>query len=121
MGAAISGLLVAGGSNETRGMMSTETSVGDLPENCVALILSRLEPTEICALARVNPTFRRASSSDAVWDSKLPHNYHSLLNNLLFPHHNTTAPNFFNSKKQIFATLCRPTRFGGGYKVRKPT
>nr|GMC61961.1 F-box protein PP2-A13-like [Ipomoea batatas] len=107
MGAGISGMMGDGCSR------SSETSIGELPENCVALILSRLEATQICGLAAVNPTFRRASSSDAVWDSKLPHNYHFLLNNLFA--HNTISPNF-NSKKQIFATLSRPTRFGGGYK-----
>ncbi|RWW05436.1 hypothetical protein GW17_00031289 [Ensete ventricosum] len=47
---------------------SCRTGLGDLPESCVAGILERLDPPEICRLARLCHTFRAAASSD-------PHTY----------------------------------------------
>jgi hypothetical protein len=46
-------------------------NLGDVPEGCVALILTHLDPPEICKLAWLNRAFRGASSADFVWESKL--------------------------------------------------
>ncbi|KAF8403191.1 hypothetical protein HHK36_011289 [Tetracentron sinense] len=53
--------------------------LGDIPESCVACVFMYLTPPEICNLARLNRAFRGASSSDSVWESKLPPNYQDLL------------------------------------------
>ncbi|KAA8522347.1 hypothetical protein F0562_013292 [Nyssa sinensis] len=89
---------------------STEPSLGDLPEGCVASILVHLGPQEICRLALLNRAFRGASSADFVWESKLPSNYDSVIERLFdeFP------SNF--SKKDIYARLSRPNSFDGGTK-----
>ncbi|XP_060201338.1 F-box protein PP2-A15-like isoform X3 [Lycium barbarum] len=63
-------------------------SLGDIPENFVECVFMYLNPPEICNLARLNRAFRRATSSDAVWDSK----------------------------KDIFALLSRPVPFDDGNK-----
>lgn len=87
-----------------------EPSLGDLPEGCVALLLTHFDPSEICKLARLNRAFRGASSADCVWEPKLPLNYRFLIEKLFgsFPEN--------LSKKEIYARLCRPNSFDGGAK-----
>ncbi|KAK4793757.1 hypothetical protein SAY86_024192 [Trapa natans] len=43
------------------------TCLGDMPESCVASILTHLEPRDICGLARLNRAFRCTSWADFVW------------------------------------------------------
>ncbi|XP_057983601.1 F-box protein PP2-A15 isoform X2 [Malania oleifera] len=84
--------------------------LGDIPESCVACVFLYLTPPEICNLARLNRAFRGAASSDAVWESKLPPNYHDLLD-LLPPERYQNL-----TKKDIFALLSRPVPFDDGNK-----
>ncbi|KAL6585429.1 hypothetical protein OROMI_002073 [Orobanche minor] len=86
--------------------------LGDIPESCVACAFLHLSPPEICNLARLNRAFRGAASSDAVWETKLPSNYHHILDLLPHPdvHKNLT-------KKDIFALLSRPLPFEDDNKV----
>ncbi|CAL9748924.1 unnamed protein product [Musa acuminata subsp. burmannicoides] len=91
---------------------SGRTGLGDLPESCVAGILLRLDPPEICRLARLCHTFRAAASSDVVWETKLPGNYMYLLGKAL-GEDNSDGQKL--SKKQIFALLCRRNPFNGAY------
>lgn len=95
--------------------------LGDLPESCLALVLSFLEPLEICRFACLSTTFRRASSADIVWESKLPKNYQVLANRVLFfTEDDDTSDSDINtrSKKEIFVRLCSPNRFDCNTKVR---
>lgn len=87
------------------------TGLGDLPENCVAEILMRLDPPQICNLARLSRTFHMASSANFVWESKLPSNYRFLVKKVLGESHENLR------KKEIYARLCRANRFDGGHKV----
>lgn len=57
--------------------------LGDLPEDCVALIVENLDPVEICRLSKLNRAFRGASWADFVWESKLPTNYEAFLERIL--------------------------------------
>ncbi|RRT59406.1 hypothetical protein B296_00018529 [Ensete ventricosum] len=91
---------------------SCRTGLGDLPESCVAGILERLDPPEICRLARLCHTFRAAASSDVVWETKLPGNYMYLLGKALGE---GSSDGQKLSKKQIFALLCRRNPFNGAY------
>ncbi|CAA0842929.1 F-box protein PP2-A15 [Striga hermonthica] len=86
--------------------------LGDIPENCVARVFLHLPPPEICNLARLNRAFRGAASSDAVWETKLPPNYHHLLGLL-------SRPDVHRSlrKKDVFALISRPLPFEDGNKV----
>lgn len=86
--------------------------LGDLPESCVALILEKLDPVEICRFSKLNRAFRSASWADFVWESKLPPNYEAFLERILggFPEN--------LQKRDIYACLCRVNSFDQGTKVR---
>ncbi|CAN4111707.1 unnamed protein product [Withania somnifera] len=59
------------------------SKLDDIPEACVALVLSYLDPPEICKLARIDRVFRAASSADFIWEPKLPSNYKYIFQKLL--------------------------------------
>lgn len=86
--------------------------LGDMPESCAALVLAQLDPPEICKLARLNQSFRDASSADFIWESKLPSNYKFIVEKVLG---DITLLNL--QKKQLYGMLCRPTPFDAGTKV----
>lgn len=89
---------------------SSKTGLEGVPEMCLAVILGYLEPPEICKSATLNKTFHRASSADFVWESKLPDNYQILVNKL------KTSTSFNKLiKKDIYAFLSAPNRFGPGF------
>nr|ACG36093.1 ATPP2-A13 [Zea mays] len=98
------------------------TVLGDLPENCVAEVLLRLDPLEICRMARLSRTFRGAASGDGVWESKLPRNYARLLAVAAAGDGEggqaaASAPGAeLLPKKELYARLCRRNRFDGGKK-----
>ncbi|KAL8160249.1 hypothetical protein V2J09_001786 [Rumex salicifolius] len=83
-------------------------ALGELPESCIAMIMSRLDSPEICQLALLNKAFWRASTADLVWEPKLPSNYAFLARKLL-----DEMP---ETKRELYARLCRPVRFDGGFK-----
>ncbi|XP_051113986.1 F-box protein PP2-A15-like [Andrographis paniculata] len=105
MGASLSNLTENGPGNGGPGL-------GDIPEDLVTLVFRYLTPPEICKLARLNSAFHGAASSDAVWESKLPSNYHQLLDFL-------SQSDVYQRlcKKDIFALLSRPLPFDDGNKV----
>ncbi|XP_042042270.1 F-box protein PP2-A15-like [Salvia splendens] len=105
MGASLSNL----GEN---GSGSGGPGLGDIPESCVACVFLYLSPPEICNLARLNRSFRGAASSDAVWEAKLPSNYHHLLQLL-----SNSGVCESLSKKDIFAFLARPNPLDYGNKL----
>lgn len=99
--------------------------LGDLPESCVAEVLLRLDPPEICRMARLSRTFRGAASGDGVWESKLPRNYARLLAAAaagVGGERQAAAATALEAetlpKKDVYARLCRRNRFDGGKKVR---
>jgi hypothetical protein len=106
-----------------RGRGGDGTALGDLPENCVAEVLLRLDPLEICRMARLSRTFRGAASGDGVWESKLPRNYARLLAIAAAGDGERgqaagSAPEAEPlPKKELYARLCRRNRFDGGKKV----
>ncbi|XP_045809077.1 putative F-box protein PP2-B12 [Trifolium pratense] len=46
--------------------------IQDLPEGCIADILSRTTPLDACRFSLISKTFRSAADSDAVWNRFLP-------------------------------------------------
>lgn len=87
-----------------------KSKLDDMPEACVALVLSYLDPPEICKLARINRVFRAASSADFIWEPKLPSNYKYILQELLGMRDDGLCI------KDLFAKLSRPRSFDGGTK-----
>ncbi|KAK4379355.1 hypothetical protein RND71_001217 [Anisodus tanguticus] len=90
--------------------VSLKPKLDDIPEACVALVLSYLDPIEICKLARINRAFRAASSADFIWETKLSSNYKYILQELL----GLKVAGL--DKKDLFAKLSRPRPFDGGTK-----
>ncbi|CAK9134456.1 unnamed protein product [Ilex paraguariensis] len=90
---------------------SQKHKLGDIPESCVALVLSYFDPPEICKLAGLNRTFRAASLADFIWESKLPSNYRFIIEKLLDDDNLCKL-----DKKDLYARLCRPNSFDGGTK-----
>ncbi|KAL6634912.1 hypothetical protein ACP70R_027583 [Stipagrostis hirtigluma subsp. patula] len=96
-----------------------ETSLGDMPESCVAAVLLYLDPPEICQVARLNRAFRGAASADCVWAGKLPANYRYLAALAAAADDESRGDGDANgkpfslaaTKKEIYALLCRPTAF----------
>ncbi|KAF9616885.1 hypothetical protein IFM89_032847 [Coptis chinensis] len=98
-------------SSSSSSFLSNKTSLGDIPEGCISSILTNLDPPDICKLAKVNRTFRDASTSDFIWESKLPSTYQYLIDRL-----GDGLPSNL-SKKDIYTRLCRPNPFDGGTKA----
>ncbi|KAH6754757.1 phloem protein 2-A13 [Perilla frutescens var. hirtella] len=90
-----------------------EPGLGDLPESCLAAVLARLEPPQICRLATLNSAFRGASSADFVWESKLPANYQNVIARV-FEEYDDFRKDL--CKKDIYARLSSPIFFDGGTK-----
>ncbi|XP_027365554.1 putative F-box protein PP2-B12 isoform X2 [Abrus precatorius] len=53
-------------------MVEEGVGLNNLPEGCIANVLSFITPREVCRLSLVSSTFRSAAESDAVWDKFLP-------------------------------------------------
>ena len=86
--------------------------LGDLPEVCIAVILSCLPPREVVKLACVCRSFRSASNFDSVWENILPPKYKDSL--ALDP---DAVPARFASKREIFDYLCNPMIFANNTQV----
>lgn len=106
------GSAISGPADEAEGcsVSPSRTCLGDLPESCITSILKFLDPQDICRFACLNRAYRDASSADIVWESKLPPNYHFLVERVL-----GEDPRCMG-KKEIFSRLCRPNCFEGGTK-----
>lgn len=90
-----------------------EPGLGDLPESCLAEVLARLDPPQICRLATLNGAFRAASSADFVWESKLPANYKTIIARV-FEDYDVVCKGL--CKRDIYAILSTPKSFDGGTK-----
>lgn len=97
--------------------------LGDLPEGCIAEVLRRLDPPEICRLVRLNKTFLDAGSSDFIWEEKLPKNYGCLVKKVLEGEEKEEGSGAIKEKwgafvrKEVYALLSRRNSFDGGKKV----
>ncbi|XP_076953043.1 F-box protein PP2-A11-like [Bidens hawaiensis] len=89
-----------------------QLGLGDIPENCLAMVLAYLDPPDICNLASTNRAFHRASSADFIWEPKLPENYRMLVEKLL----SYKGSDECLGKKDVYAGLCHPVRFSSGRK-----
>ncbi|KAE8711571.1 hypothetical protein F3Y22_tig00110283pilonHSYRG00016 [Hibiscus syriacus] len=79
----------------------------DLPQDCIAAIISFTSPRDACRLSLVSTTLKSVSESDAVWESFLPSEYQASL------------PLFIccPSKKQLYLSLAEnPLLIDGGRK-----
>ncbi|KAL1313224.1 hypothetical protein HN51_039806 [Arachis hypogaea] len=81
----------------------------NLPEGCIANVLSFTTPRDASALSLVSSSFRSAAQSDLVWERFLPSDYLSILSQSQFPN--------LSSKKDLFFHLChKPLLVDSGKK-----
>ncbi|CAN4105777.1 unnamed protein product [Withania somnifera] len=82
-----------------------------LPEGCIANVLSLTSPRDACRLSVLATIFRSTAESDAVWDRFLPPDYCEIVS------WSSDGPNSisFGSKKELFLYLCdHPIFMDGG-------
>ena len=94
------------------GIEQSQGALGDLPEVCIAVILSCLSPREVVRLACVCRSFRAASNFDSVWENILPPKYEDFL--ALDP---DVVPSQISSKREIFDHLCNLVVFANNTQV----
>ncbi|KAM7257494.1 hypothetical protein ACFE04_013235 [Oxalis oulophora] len=119
MGVNFSGLFV--GPPNANLLVQSKSSLGDLPEGCVALVMEKLDPSDICKLAKLNKAFRGASWADFVWESKLPNNYLFLFNRIFGNNYNYNNDDDDGclgklGKREIYTKLCKVNSFDDGTK-----
>ncbi|GLT28433.1 hypothetical protein SLA2020_033680 [Shorea laevis] len=68
----------------------------DLPNECLALIISLTSPLDACRSSLVSKSFNSAASSDTLWDKFLLADYQNLV----------PASPSFSSLKSLYLTLC---------------
>ncbi|CAJ2628723.1 unnamed protein product [Trifolium pratense] len=78
------------------------TSFEELPEGCIAAILSRTTPLDAGRLSIVSKTFRSAANSDAVWNQFLPSDPHFIDSIIL---HSPSLANNIPTKKNLYLAL----------------
>ncbi|CAN1811517.1 Putative F-box protein PP2-B12 [Linum perenne] len=80
-------------------------NMDNLPEDCLAEILSYTGPVQSCKLATVSPSFSSASQSSAVWDKFLPPDCCRILSGISSD--NVRDSLLQGPKKQLYLTLCQ--------------
>ncbi|CAH9067263.1 unnamed protein product [Cuscuta epithymum] len=82
--------------------METETSLGALPVDCLANILSLTTPRQACSLSLVASFFRSAAFSGAVWERFLPPDHREIISQ------SPNAADFLTSlsKRDLYFRLC---------------
>ncbi|CAL1415048.1 unnamed protein product [Linum trigynum] len=90
-------------------------NINNLPEDCLAEVLSHTGPVESCRLATVSPAFNSASQSSAVWNKFLPPDYRHILTRSSSDAAGGGRDSL--SKKQLFFALCQhPVLIDNGSK-----
>ncbi|GLT87696.1 hypothetical protein SLE2022_057620 [Rubroshorea leprosula] len=68
----------------------------DLPNDCLALIISLTSPLDACRSSLVSKAFNSAAGSDALWVKFLPADYQNLV----------PASHSFSSLRSLYLSLC---------------
>ncbi|KAE8686403.1 putative F-box protein PP2-B12 [Hibiscus syriacus] len=97
-----------GGCSSGAGRSSCDTfALSELPQDCIAHVISFTSPRDACRLSLVSTTFKSAAESDTVWESFLPSEYQASIPSSLC----------CSSKKQLYLSLCEnPLLINGGRK-----
>ena len=78
----------------------------ELPEGCIATIVSLTTPRDACRLALVSSVFKSACDSDAVWSAFLPSDYEAILASAQRSGCGVPSPRRFSSLKDLYFSLC---------------
>ncbi|KAK4741631.1 hypothetical protein SAY87_025219 [Trapa incisa] len=84
----------------------------NLPEDCLAMILSLTSPGDVCRLSSVSSIFQLTGNSSALWRKFLPPDYESIIARSNNPSQLLDLP-----LKKVYSSLCRyPILIDNGYK-----
>ena len=97
---------------ESSGGSVEASSLPNLPEACIATILSCLSPRDVAKAACVCKSYHLASQSDSVWASLLPPGHMEMLELI------TDPKPVFKSKRDIYIYLTTPKFFAEGREDR---
>ncbi|KAL5836881.1 hypothetical protein ACOSQ3_014050 [Xanthoceras sorbifolium] len=89
------------GDHDDEASATANTGMIELPEGCIATVISFTSPRDACRLSCVNSLFKLATESDAVWDRFFPTDYRSLISNSNFCSLSSSM-----SKKELYLSLC---------------
>ncbi|KAJ4954910.1 hypothetical protein NE237_011693 [Protea cynaroides] len=91
------------------------TNLYDLPECCIADILSRIctSPRDACRLSTVSSIFRSMTDSDSVWERFLPSDIQQILSSSV----SLSLPNFSSKKEQFLHLSDNPLLIDNGTKT----
>jgi hypothetical protein len=96
------------------------TTGAELPEECIATIISFTSPRDACRASLVSPIFRSAAGSDLVWERLLPQDYQQIISESVSPGPSSSASLNILSKKDLYFHLCdTPILIGNGNRVSK--
>lgn len=90
--------------------VESETSLPELPENCIAHILSFTTQRDVCRLSAVSKAFRAAADHDYVWNKFVPEECYQILTRAV-------SPLAFSSKRELYFRLCDSILIDGGSKI----
>ena len=94
------------------GSVEASSNLPDLPEACIATILSCLSPRDVAKAANVCHSYHLATQSDSVWASLLPPGHIEMLELI------TDPKPVFKSKRDIYIYLTTPKFFAEGREDR---
>ncbi|CAI9764254.1 unnamed protein product [Fraxinus pennsylvanica] len=86
------------------------TQLDDLPEDCLAHVITFTTPHYACQSVLVSAMFRRSIESDIVWEKFLPRDYRDIVSKLV-------SPIEFSSTRDLFFKLSAPLLIDGGTKT----
>ena len=104
--------------NDDEVLGSTTVFLDELPEGCIAKILSATSPADACRLSCLSPTFRSAAASDSVWGSFMPSDYQTILSGS-WPVADSSSLAFSSKKHMFFYLSHNPILIDQGKKVSK--
>ncbi|KAL8540897.1 hypothetical protein ACS0TY_002227 [Phlomoides rotata] len=88
-----------------------ETTVEELPEECLSLVISLTSPGDARCSAAASSALRVAADSDLTWETFLPSDYRDIISR-------SVSPVEFSSKKDLFCRLSSaPLLIYGGKKT----
>ncbi|GLJ25658.1 hypothetical protein SUGI_0491480 [Cryptomeria japonica] len=84
-------------------------TMSDLPENCLSRVLELTTPKDVCRVSVLCRALKFAGNSNCVWEKMLPPHHRDLLAR-------ACNPLQFNSKKELYFSLCEPVSIDKGTK-----
>lgn len=87
-----------------------EINLPELPESCIAAILSFTTPRDVCRLSAVSTLFRSAANDDSIWSKFIPQQSYQILPRAV-------TPVAYASRRELYFRLCDSVLIDGGTQI----